>query len=190
MLLREVISSGYSEICRHLISLGSTIDFERHIKFLFKAAYEGKLEIVKLLHNKGFDLNSNNQLLETPLFHAVKCQSIGVCKYLYKFGASLNVTNIYGENLKEMIKFSGNKLIRDFFIREIELNNINNAEINLMNRSNYSGAKLNYSKDKKKLEIPLKMSFPNNIDETKKSEDATLGIKKFQSLNKSLEDKV
>lgn len=110
---------GYSLICKHLISSGALINYEKHLKYLFKAAYEGRLEIIKLLHAKGFDLNARNNEGETPLFKAVKGQSIGVCKYLYKNGAKLNVQNIYGEDLMVKILAIKNPLIEDYFLKEI-----------------------------------------------------------------------
>lgn len=100
---------------------GARFNPERQMKYFFKACFEGKLEIVKICYENGFDINCINRDGETPLFQAVRGESIGVCKYLHGIGALLDVSNVYGENLADKIFFSPNQLIRDYFSSDIRI---------------------------------------------------------------------
>ena len=89
------------------------------MKYFFESAFKGYLELVKLFVENGFEIDSIDIDGETPLFKAVKGQSIGVCKYLYINGAKINVQNIYGEDIMSKIFASENPLIKDYFSVQI-----------------------------------------------------------------------
>ena len=118
----------------HLIEKGAKLIQQHHSIYLFKASYEGKLEIVKILYSNNFDINMINEDGETPLFKAVQGQSIGVCKFLHKKGAKLDIINSYGEKLIDKISQSNSRLISQYFSEYIRYQKNQESDLNFINK--------------------------------------------------------
>ncbi|XP_050395132.1 putative ankyrin repeat protein RF_0381 [Patella vulgata] len=68
----------------------------------------GNLEIVKLLINRGCQLNQTNKFKDSALHHAVRIQNPEVVKLLVLCGIDVNITNKYGETAQHIAVGLGN----------------------------------------------------------------------------------
>ncbi|WP_260588369.1 ankyrin repeat domain-containing protein, partial [Staphylococcus aureus] len=64
---------------------------------LFNAAARGYEAIVKLLIEKGANIEARNGSGETPLYSAVHSRFEGIVKLLVKNGADIRAKNMFGE---------------------------------------------------------------------------------------------
>jgi len=60
-----------------------------------RAAYRGKLEIVRYLIERGVDINNSDNNSITALHHAVESESVDIIKLLPDKEMSINLTNTY-----------------------------------------------------------------------------------------------
>ena len=60
-----------------------------------RAAYRGKLEIVRYLIERGVDINNSDNNSITALHHAVESESVDIIKLLPHKEMSINLTNTY-----------------------------------------------------------------------------------------------
>jgi len=86
-----------------------------------KSAYQGRLEIVRLLIENGFDVDTMDNDGETPLFKAIKGRCYGICKFLHENCAKLDITNKYKKTLKDAIQNCDHKLIKSYFANAKQL---------------------------------------------------------------------
>ena len=157
---------GYAVVCRYLILKGDSISHRRHAKYLFSAAERGKLEIIKFLNEEKFDLNQIDELGESPIFKAALNNCVGIFKYLHKNGANLNITNIYGKTLKDVIDKSENELLKQYFSD----NNINTFIKNDNPKSRNELENTTKSTDRTGPSIILVQS-PNKLQEENKNNE-------------------
>lgn len=100
---------------------GAKLDIERHSKILLNSALQGRLEIVRLLIEYGFDVDTMEDEGETLIYKAIKGKCYGVCKYLHEKGANLKVQNRYNISLSDLIQNCDHKLIISYFAKAKQL---------------------------------------------------------------------
>lgn len=108
-------------LARYLLKFGSYLHKYNHSKYLFNAARQGMIDIVKIFVENGFDVDSKDENGETPLFKAVKGTNYNICKYLHENGARLDVINHKNISLKSLIKRCEHKLISNYFMNAVQL---------------------------------------------------------------------
>jgi len=79
------------------INYKKTDGWDKGYSSLHQACILGHLEVVKLLLNKGADVNIQDDLGVTPLHHACYKGHIVIVQVLLDFGASCNITSNYSE---------------------------------------------------------------------------------------------
>ena len=65
--------------------------------FLLIACQYGRIELVKLLLDKGADINTSDMIGNTPLIIACRENNLSIVALLLRYGAKANVKNILGE---------------------------------------------------------------------------------------------
>jgi len=129
-----------------------------HCKYFFESAYTGKLDIVKLFVENGFDIDVKDEKGETPLFKAVIGSNYNICKYLHENGAKLDIVNNKNLSLKHFVRTIKHKLIFNYFDQAHQLDKIYYPEspivlkshLTLTTSSSSSTTKLNLPNDMKK----------------------------------------
>jgi len=94
--LNRAISSPYdnTELVTYLINKGSDINTRTNRPGdtpLHNAAYHGKVDLVKLLLEKGVDVNVQNNYTEAPMHKAADQNNVDVLKVLLENGADINL---------------------------------------------------------------------------------------------------
>jgi len=97
------------------MSKGAILDKVYHFEHMFKAAHEGKLEVVKFLFDNGFDINMVDNVGETPIFKSINGKCFAVTKFLFENGANIAVTNKYGDSLEILLRNCDHSLLQKFF---------------------------------------------------------------------------
>ncbi|XP_041370018.1 E3 ubiquitin-protein ligase MIB2-like isoform X2 [Gigantopelta aegis] len=93
------------------------------ITCLHIAANDGKLEIVKLLVEKGFDVNAKDLSGNTALLKALKKKHIDVSRFLIETGTDLEISNDNGQSAMHCAVYAGNpSLVRDLMMRACDVN--------------------------------------------------------------------
>ena len=102
-----------------LLSKGAILNQEKCYEYFFNAAKQGKLETLKFLIEKGFDINKVDNLGETAIFKSVNSKCYGITKYLYEKGAETSIVNKFGESLEVLINTSDHELLKSFLIPKL-----------------------------------------------------------------------
>lgn len=98
--LHEAAKFGYIDLAEKLIDMGIDRTLEaKNIKGspLTEAAYEGKIEMVKFLREKGFEYDLSNTD-RNPLLRAIAANEIEMVKYLVDTGIDVTVNYSDDEN--------------------------------------------------------------------------------------------
>lgn len=93
------IEKGDADAVRALLEEGNAPDTpieygENRLSPLMKAAWEGELEIARLLVEKGANVNYSNQDKETPLHQAIGREQVELVRFLIEKGAGVNVADV------------------------------------------------------------------------------------------------
>ncbi|MCJ8332026.1 MAG: ankyrin repeat domain-containing protein [Lentisphaeria bacterium] len=166
--LHHAMRNSNYQIFEYLVKNGSNLQIQTRYKdsVLHLAAFSS-LEKVKLLVNKGIDINIKDNNGETPLFRTYK--KIKIFNYLISIGADINVKNTQNRSLLHMRYIS--EEIMELLIKAgldvnakdnegttpiFQMRNINNIKILIEN-----GAKVNISN---KFNTLLIQHMPNDIE--------------------------
>jgi ankyrin repeat protein len=119
--ITNTASAGNIEVVRLLISHANDAEIDSSSDALNWAAARGRIDAVKLLIRRGFDVNARTkdcQVGETPLLAAceskkVTPQRMAVAKLLLKHGADVNARNQDGKTTTELLfQNNSNGLLR------------------------------------------------------------------------------
>jgi hypothetical protein len=112
------VSSGRAEDVRLLAKRAGNVNITDNAGWpllsIASARADGKaLEMVRILHEEGADLNYGGSGLNYPLFIAVQSGNADVVQYLLENGADYRVRDIYGMTLTDFAAQSGNTDVAD-----------------------------------------------------------------------------
>lgn len=88
--------NGNLEMVSLFLSNGADLEFSRQQSLLDIASYHGRTEIVRLLLDRGIDVNLKDSYGQTPLIAASRGGTLDVAKLLVERGADVNATTTHG----------------------------------------------------------------------------------------------
>ncbi|XP_041370015.1 E3 ubiquitin-protein ligase MIB2-like isoform X2 [Gigantopelta aegis] len=105
-----------------------TVRPDNGITCLHIAAKYGKLEIVKFLVEKWFDVNAKDLSGNTALLKALTKKHVDVSRFLIETGTDLEISNDKGQSALHCAVYAANaSLVRDLMIRGCDVNVVDNS---------------------------------------------------------------
>ncbi|XP_041369743.1 E3 ubiquitin-protein ligase MIB2-like [Gigantopelta aegis] len=98
------------------------------ITCLHIAANDGKLDIVKFLVEKGFDVNAKDLSGNTAFLKALKKKHVDVSRFLLEADTDLEISNDDGQSAMHCAVYAGDaSLVRDLIMRACDVNVVDNS---------------------------------------------------------------
>lgn len=89
---------------------------KKYNDYLLRYAFYGDFSTVKyLIEKKGANINCTDVNGYTPLMHAVIGGQLQIIKYLIEAGADIDIKNIYGKTVLDIMKEKGTSAVKRYF---------------------------------------------------------------------------
>ena len=150
--LCTALTKGNFELFFYLINNNADCKGRNQLCLLHEAASKNRLDIAKLLIEKGADPNQLNNLSQTPLTISVLQNNTEICKYLIDNGACANISDRRGNTILHTACSLG-----DFDLVEVILDNYPDCDLKCKNGNEETPLDLLWTTAIKEAKAPFKL---------------------------------
>jgi hypothetical protein len=128
--LCTALSKGYFDLFFYFIENNADCKGRNQLNLLHEAAAKNRLDIAKILIEKGADPNQLNNISQTPLTISVLQNNTEMCKYLLDNGACANVADRKGNTILHLACTLG-----DFDLVDVIVDNYPDCDLKCKNQN-------------------------------------------------------